>query len=147
MPSKEYFEFPYARCTDGAFRPFIEVSITNFSDNKYSKKFLCLIDSGADSCVFPAAAAELLGHNLYKGTKTETTGISGVSIPIYAHKNYITISDGKNSKTYSTMIQFIECNNTPFILGHAGLFTHFKVRFNYDSKKVSLEPYPHRFSS
>lgn len=145
MPDSNYLEFPYYQLGKDTFRPIIKFKVKNFSPPHRQFKIGGLIDSGADFCLFPGWIAVHLGHGLKKGTEINVEGISKIPLICYAHKNYIIIENKTESFKYSTMIYFSEDYNGTCLLGHAGLFTHFKVEFHYDKKTIRLYPYLHRF--
>jgi hypothetical protein len=65
-----------------ARRPYIPIRIL------YGNKFqdlLCLVDSGADLCLFPAKIGELLGIDIERGKKEQIGGIAETSIVAYIH--------------------------------------------------------------
>lgn len=115
------------------YRPVIPVKV---SLGKQTITFDGLIDSGADECTFPAWIAKTLGHDVYQGKQKIFSGIGG-SVLSYLHKTQIRV-DG---------IEFIadvyyshEWDNMPFgLLGQAGFFAHFDIRFNYKEKLIVLK--------
>ena len=114
------------------YRPVIPIKLG--LDNR-GITFDALVDSGADECTFPAWIAETLGHNVYRGKQKIFSGIGG-SVLAYLHKTHLILNE----------IEFVadvyyshEWDDMPFgLLGQAGFFLHFDVRFNYREKEISL---------
>jgi len=47
--------------------------------------FMCLVDSGADYCYFPALVGEALDIDVKGGKKRESKGITGTPFTAYFH--------------------------------------------------------------
>jgi len=124
----------------GKPRPFLYVNYINPHTGD-SFPTWALIDTGADDCVLPAEFAELLGHNLEMGTRTNIVSANGCSIA-YRHTMKIEIPD-KNTdaplfSTQETMITFIEGLKQP-LLGTDSFLCHFRLTIDYPIEQFSLE--------
>ena len=108
-------------------------------------RFIALVDTGADDCVFPASAAQAMGHDLksvkpkkihgvnsaalaYPHTSTiEVLGIDSVGLP--TNKVLYTIKD--------TPIDYlVGCQN--FILGTRKFLSNFILTIDYPNQKFSI---------
>ena len=114
---------------------FCKSSVKLFLDNK-AVTFDALIDSGADECIFPAWIAKTLGHNVYKGEQKIFSGIGG-SVLAYLHKTHLILNE---IKIIADVYYSHEWDDMPFgLLGQAGFFLYFDVRFNYKEREILLE--------
>ncbi|MFH1561797.1 MAG: hypothetical protein ABIF11_00045 [Nitrospirota bacterium] len=137
----EQMKFPYLRYIvttptqkpEYIYRPVISMRL---SSNDKIVTFDALVDSGADECTFPGWIANMLGHNLYKGKQKIFSGIGG-SVLAYLHKTHLILNE---IKVIADVYYSHEWDDMPFgLLGQAGFFLHFDVRFNYKEKEILLE--------
>ncbi|MCD4830229.1 MAG: aspartyl protease family protein [Anaerohalosphaeraceae bacterium] len=108
-------------------------------------KFMALVDTGADDCVFPASAAQALGHNL---TTVKPKVIHGVNTPAlaYPHTSTIEILEIDSVGLPTTKVLYT-IKNTPidylvgcqnFILGTRNFLTNFVLKIDYPNQKFSI---------
>ena len=101
------------------YRPYARVKLGY--GKKWSEKFIrALIDSGADTNVFPASFATEIGIDYKKGTLKKITGIGGYEVESYINLVKLKIED----KQFETVIEFSESIQIP-LLGREGFFNYF----------------------
>lgn len=94
-------KFPYFKLPDKDPRkkylsvPWISASI---KANDTEKKFLMLVDSGADNCILDKDVAAFLGINIYDGEHIEMGGIGEAADIYYFDEIYINVG-GEEIKT------------------------------------------------
>ncbi len=121
--------FPEAK---SIFKPEIKI-VVGHQDIK--QKCFALIDSGADSCLFPRDMAEVLGIDVRSGRKIMYTGIGGQQVPFYFHQ--VEIFLGKYQ--FKTMAGFANTGiGTSALLGQKGFFENFIVSFDYKNRFVEI---------
>src|SRR5437870_11795285 len=104
-------------------RPMLQVTLFNGTTHQ---QIVCLLDSGADECLFHASIGRSLGFDLESGTHKIFDGISG-SIEAYVHPVEIQIQDFPERLKIEAA--FTESDGVHAILGRAGFFENFKIRF------------------
>ena len=121
-------KYPYVQAIPGApFRPILYVKIVNDHNPQKSIIITCLLDTGADVCVLPQSACEVLGHNLENGCDSiHIGGITGL-ITGHLHSNRIVIG-AVEEKCDFYICEGMEDENG--ILGHKGFFDRFQVFFD-----------------
>lgn len=117
-----------------AYRPVINIHLV-VGQNRFS--CLCIVDSGADHCVFPLSFALQLGFNPVGETPIMTGGVGSAGVPMYFWK--VTMDFGPVQK--ESVVGFTEDMNSKGIglLGQHGFFEHFKVQFDLASKLFWIE--------
>src|SRR3989344_8667353 len=111
------------------YRPIIPIILL------YEKSMIlydCLIDSGADQCVFDSNVADTLRINLKSGKRKPLKGIEGTGIIGYEH----TINLRVVGKNFNTKVLFSGdiLPNSYGVLGTRGFFDNFDVNFRYREK-------------
>ena len=118
-------------------RPVIPIEV------KYKEKaikYLALIDSGADFCIFHAEIGEIIGVNVKKGPKLEYYGITGEKEEAFFHNISINIG-GWDRKCYCGFSYQSNKNKMPYgILGQKGFFDLFRVSMDYEKNQIELKP-------
>ena len=115
------------------YRPVIPIKL---SLGKKTITFDGLVDSGADECTFPAWIAKTLGHDVYRGKGKIFSGIGG-SVLSYQHRTHLRLN---GIEFVADVYYSHEWDDMPFgLLGQAGFFSHFDVRFNYKERLVLLK--------
>ena len=104
-------------------RPMLQVTL--FNETKY-QQIVCLVDSGADECLFHASIGRSLGIDLESGTHKIFEGIAG-SIEAYIHPVEIQIQDFPEPVRIEA--GFTESDGVHAILGQAGFFENFRICF------------------
>lgn len=116
-------------------KPWLPVVIINPHAGKSISTY-GLIDTGADECALPASYADLLGHNLQKGTQKEILTGNGVTTA-YSHTVSIKADD---FHTEDVLIDFMPNLNVP-LLGVKSFLSKFILIINYQSRTFSLQPH------
>lgn len=131
FPSNPSEAFPQRH---SANRPVIPITLISGSS---SIKYLALIDSGADLCVFHAEIGEQIGIDIESGKKQEFNGIAGEKMPAFFHHIEIEVG-GYRLPCYAGFCR--ELTKMPYgILGQQGFFDAFYVTFDYNKEKVELK--------
>ena len=122
--------FPENKLT---FRPVITIAL-QYQDSK--QKFSVLVDSGADTCLFPRDVAEVLNIDIKSGPRAFFTGIGGGQIPFYFHEVDIFIGEyqAKAKVGFST-----STIGTTGLLGQQGFFDNFLISFDYKNKFLEIK--------
>ena len=116
-------------------RPCIPIIVTNPATGTSIAVF-ALIDTGADTCVFPESVITPLGCNLRHGNPSQTIGIEGYSITTYLHPLVINLVDPKdrNRVVKSLRQSDVECtanNHVPPLLGTLNFLNQFNLSVLY----------------
>jgi hypothetical protein len=104
-------------------RPMLQVTLFNATKHQ---QIVCLVDSGADECLFHASIARSLGLDVESGRYKKFDGIAG-SIEAYMHPIQIQIQDFPESVKIEA--GFTESDGVHAILGQAGFFENFRICF------------------
>jgi hypothetical protein len=104
-------------------RPMLQVTFVNGTKRH---QIVCLVDSGADECLFHASVGRSSGLDLQSGRYKKFDGIAG-SIEAYVHPIELQVQDVPER----VMIDagFTESDGVHAILGQAGFFENFKICF------------------
>lgn len=123
-------------------RPYIVVEVKNPLNNIAVVTF-ALIDTGADSCMFPASIAKAIGIDL-KNTKHtgSTKGVENITQMTYRHPIVISLLNPKDRKTVirvmpQCLIDFTE-KEIPPLLGTSNFMQYFTLTITYRSKNTQL---------
>lgn len=117
-----------------AYRPVITVHLLA-GQNRL--RCLCIVDSGADHCVFPLSFALQLGFNPLGAPPVMTAGVGSAAVQMY----FWTVSMDIGPVQKETVVGFTEDMNSKGIglLGQHGFFEHFKVQFDLPNKIFWIE--------
>ena len=138
------FAYNFTKFPNNVIRPLVNVRIINPVTNQ-SIQTKCLVDTGADKCVFPENFATILGHDLKNnGCVIENSkGVGGIDVPTWLHTYKIELftEDFKTRiwKSDSIQIGCLEHNNIFPLLGYIGFLEHMNIRLNYPTKKIVIE--------
>ena len=122
--------FPEVKCI---YRPEIKIAI-QYGTSK--QKLFALVDSGADSCLFPKDVADVLAIDLHAGIPIMYTGIGGHQVPFYFHEVEIFL----DAYRFKTMACFASAGiGVGAILGQRGFFENFTVAFDYKQNFVEIK--------
>ena len=126
--------------TDGSFtkRPIVEVEISN---GNHHRKFLALIDSGADQIHMPAAIAEVFGVDRDKCRPWRSMGISMQDTPGFIGELIFQIRN--QATTFIAPVVFID-TDVPILLGRDGFFDKYRIKFEQDHDVFEITPAPKR---
>ena len=105
-----------------------------------SRKYLALVDSGADFCIFDAEIAESLEIDVQKGEKIPFGGIQTTGKQALAYLHEVTLGIGGNKHNARVGFSYDIAKNGYGIVGQLGFFDHFKVIFDINSEQVELRP-------
>ena len=135
----DYYKFPLPKKSDffgsSVLRPIIPISI---STDSYPVRYLALIDSGADFCIFDAEIGEVIGLDVKSGKLETFSGIQpGKPTECYLHEVTINIG-GHNYKTIVAFSYHISTKGYG-ILGQKGFFDLFKVSFEYQKERIEIQ--------
>ena len=141
MPIKDY---PFTPITQNHARPMLGIRVVN-PKTEEAVVMQAIVDTGADSCAFPADVAEQLGHNL-ESVPTKTVFTASGSTEAFAHTSRVEIlgmrKDGLNSNQVlytipDTLIDFIRgCDD--FLLGVGNFLNDFILTIDYPRQCFSI---------
>jgi hypothetical protein len=125
---------------DGRYtkRPIVEVVL---SRQNQRRKFLALIDSGADQIMMPAAIAEALGIDRDGCPGRASLGVS--MEPIDGFVSHLTFQIEQQAESFDAPVIFID-TDFPVLLGREGFFDRYRVRFEQDRDTFEIAPVPNR---
>lgn len=133
FPSKPNSAFPDRKHVK---RPVIPIEV-KYGENKI--KYLALIDSGADFCVFHAQIGEAIGIDIKKGKVLEYYGINGDKEEAFFHDISIIVG-GWEKKCYCGFSYKLDETKMPYgVLGQKGFFNLFKVLMDYEKEQIELK--------
>ena len=140
----ETFVYPFIKLNSGVLRPMVPVLIEN-PFTKQSTTVMALLDTGADTNCFPAYIPLSTGHDL-KNPDAETSinsKIEGTTTQIWRHTFRIHLLDTVTKKTvWKTQHVLVDCvdhDNMPPLLGCIGFLSELKITFNYKTGKIIIE--------
>jgi hypothetical protein len=116
----KYSDAPGQLNTDGRFtkRPIVEVEI---SRGNQRRKFLALIDSGADQIIMPAAIAEVFGIDRASCPERSVIGVSMEHIEGFV--GHLSLRIEHQREPFVAPIVFIDAD-VPVLLGRERFFDH-----------------------
>jgi hypothetical protein len=117
-------------------RPIVEVEISR-GNNK--RKFLALVDSGADQIHMPAAIAEVFGIDRKDCRPWRSMGISMESTPGFVGE--LTFRINKLAEPFTAPVIFID-TSVPVLLGRECFFDQYRIRFEQDHDIFEITPVP-----
>lgn len=101
------------------------------------RPFTFLFDTGAEVTIVSKLIANLVGLNLKEGEITSLFGVEGR--PILGIKGNLQLRIGTQEIILPCLYSFKE--NTPLLLGRAGIFDRFNILFNNRKKQIELTPF------
>lgn len=106
---------------------------------------MALLDTGADDCVFPKHVVLSTKHNL-KGPSVIseiTQGVGEFHVSTWKHSfRIILYAPDKRTKIWVSRINLINCldhDTTPPLLGTKSFLQNFKITFDYLYKTITIE--------
>ena len=123
-----------------AARPQVQTFL-EYQEHKLQFRFPCLLDSGADYCVFPAQFGEVIGVPIRTGKVQATAGIGDDTAYFHAVKVFVEIN--KNVYTFECYAGFMYSLDRIGLglLGRHGFFELFEsVTFKQNARFVELVP-------
>lgn len=124
--------FPQKKST---LRPVIQLV---FPSKNGEFRYLALVDSGADYCLFHSIVGQRLGINIKSGKCLTFTGTSGHPQHAYFHKVSFLIGGIEHvcEAGFSD-----EMEKLPYgLLGQDGFFDKWNVKFEYSKENIELKP-------
>lgn len=116
-------------------RPMLPVHLFNGAQRVNA---LALVDSGADSSLFNASLAELLGIELERGKHQEFIGIAEARIDVYFHP--INLQVAGDARLIEMNVGFTRSNSVGALLGQSDFFEEYQVIFERYKEKFELKP-------
>src|SRR6266545_4034748 len=104
-------------------RPMLQVTL--FVGPKH-QQIVCLVDSGADECLFHSSIGKSLGIDLEKGRRVTFAGISG-TLDAYMHTIELQVQDFPDRVRVEA--GFTDSDAVYAILGQAGFFENHEICF------------------
>ncbi len=138
------FIYSFTKIGEGVIRPFVPVLIENPFTGE-SKTIWALLDTGADANCFPAHIATGTGHDLKHADAhtSVSTGVEGSNVQTWKHTFKISLLDPKTLKpvwtTKRILVDCVDHNNMPPLLGTVGFLSELKITFNYKTSKIIVE--------
>src|SRR5438876_5385531 len=104
--------------TDGSYtkRPVVEIELSRATQRR---KFLALIDSGADQIMMPSAVADIFGIDREQCPRRASMGVS--MEPIDGFVGELTFQIQHQSERFDAPVVFID-TEVPVLLGREGFF-------------------------
>ena len=130
------------------YRPWVPIRIINPKNKKQFVQGHALLDTGADECVFPKYSVDQTGRDLMvdaSGSK-QMKGVAQGTIPVWFHSFIVEIltPDFKNVfwASKEITVNVLEHDEVLPILGFSNCLCHFKITFNYASRRVIVDNKP-----
>jgi hypothetical protein len=130
----DYLEIPSREPgKPSARRPYIPIRILH--GNKF-QDLMCLVDSGADLCLFPAKIGELLAIDIESGRTEQIGGIAEAPIVAYIHTVRLIVRglSGVDVEAGFTESKGIRAG----ILGQIGFFDKYKITFERSRNWIDI---------
>jgi hypothetical protein len=130
-------KFVYKRLASGIERPIIPIVVRNPA-NQQSVRYLALIDSGADVCLFAAEIGELIGLDFAAGTEHVVSGVvAGQLRSYYLHDVEIEVGGWRKPAAVGFMYDLALSGHG--LLGQTGFFDLFSfVKFERPKGTIEL---------
>jgi hypothetical protein len=144
MPAHKY-TYPFFAPPLRPSRPHLPVRLINPATGQ-AFYWDCLIDTGADSCLFPRALAELTGHRLKaEGVRGDiSAGIEGRPVPTWKHSFILELLHPSRPKlsvwrSAEALIDCLDHDEFPALLGVEDFLCNFKVTLDYTRGLTTIE--------
>lgn len=97
---------------------------------------MCLVDSGADLCLFPSKIGEILGIEVDRGRKERIGGIAETPIIAYVHSVRLIV---RGLSGVDVEVGFTESRGVRTgILGQNGFFDKYRITFQRSRNWVDI---------
>ena len=127
LPSKQWIK-----------RPKLQVRL--FNGSNYTD-IVCLVDSGADDCMFHSSVAAVLGINVPSGRFKQYGGIAqGHTVDAYLHT--IELQVYRLPERIRIEAAFTDSAGIDGLLGQSGFFENYQVIFEGYRGKFEINPRP-----
>ncbi|MBN1670434.1 MAG: hypothetical protein JXR37_05355 [Kiritimatiellae bacterium] len=137
-------KFQYA---DGSFDPrahtYLPIRISSPGTQTHSLEW-GLLDTGADSCLFPGSLAARLGHELKgEGVKSSVaSGIQQMEVDTYVHTFRLELlAPDLTTVVWTSGVVEVDCvdsDHPPVILGVDEFLSHFRITVDYPAEESTL---------
>ncbi len=130
-------KFAYKRFANGIERPIIPIIVRN-PTTRQSVRYLALVDSGADECIFAGEIGELIGLDVFGGREQTVSGVvAGQMRPYYVHDVEIEVGGSRRRTAVGFMPDLAP--NGHGLLGQTGFFDLFSfVKFERPKGTIEL---------
>jgi hypothetical protein len=130
-------KFVYKRFASGVERPIIPIIVRN-PITQQLVRYLALVDSGADRCIFAGEIGELISLDVTTGVEHTVSGvIAGQTRPYYLHDVEIEVGGWRRLAAVGFMPDLAP--NGHGLLGQAGFFDLFSfVKFERPKGTIEL---------
>jgi hypothetical protein len=119
-----------------ALRPMTIATLR--ASNGRTLRCIVLLDSGADSCVFPTSFASVLGLDILTMKKQLTGGVGTSANQTYYDYLDINLGSGIQFKSYVGFIPGLDGQGIG-LLGQSGFFNYYNVCFYQKQFKFTIE--------
>ncbi len=116
-------------------RPLVEVEL---SREAQSRKFLGLIDSGADQIIMPAVIAEIFGIDRTACPERSMMGITMESVPGFLGE--LTFHIEHQPESFAAPVVFLDVDDVPVLMGRDGFFDRYRIKFEQDHDTFEITP-------
>jgi hypothetical protein len=130
------------------YRPWVPIRIINPKDKKQFIQAQALLDTGADECVFPKFTVDQTGRDFIidaTGDK-DMQGVGAGKIPVRFHSFIVQIltadMQGVFWSSKEMTVNVLDHDDILPILGFNNCLGHFKITFNYATRKVIVDNKP-----
>ena len=136
--------YSFTKIANEIYRPLLPIKIINPINNEFIT-VLALADTGADDCLFPKFIAEHVKHDLKGPTAVfcSNQGIGESKVDLWKHPFKIHFLDPTRKevvwKGKDCLIGCTDHDNVHALLGFANFLCHFRITFNYPTKKIIVE--------
>lgn len=142
--SPRVFRYPFFSPPSRSAGPYLPIKITNPKSGR-SIEWYCLVDTGADTCLFSGDIATILGHKLSgRGVKSSVSmGVEGRSVATFRHTFAIALMHPTKPDTVvwrgrKKLFDCIDHNNCPQLLGVEEFLKFFRITIDYGIKQTIL---------
>ena len=138
------FVYPFTKLPDGTKRPLVPVIIENPFTGQ-TQLVMALLDTGADANCFPAFIATNTGHDLKHAdvVTSVNTGLEGNHTTTWKHSFKVQLLESGTMKpvwkTKQILVDCVDHNNMPPLLGCRGFLCELKITFNYKTSRIIIE--------
>lgn len=143
--ARRCYTYPFIALPQRSAGPYLPIRLVNPID-RVSSVWNCLVDTGADSCLFTATLVNLTGHELAaKGVKSDiTSGIEGKRLTTWRHTFVLELLHPENPsqviwRSRRSLFDCLDHDDFPPLLGVANFLRHFRITLDYPHGKISLE--------
>lgn len=119
-------------------RPLLQVTLSKGAKHV---NLICLVDSGADDCLFPESLTKLLDIDLKSGDLKQFAGIAAGHI-VGAYRHTIGLQVHGLPEKVEIDAYFTEGDYVQGLLGQTGFFENFKVSFERYKGQFDVEARP-----